>query len=286
MLSQFYFRFLLLGLAAPLLVSCNEYVDYHPLTSVEAAAQEKAARYQHDFEQTFGTIDADHHWGFVPMQAQNAPAATRAYSMGEEPDMLRVMCEDLANLDHDFNDVVFDVYFADADGTGNAKAHISLVAAGGTLPVYIGQCDEAHEVHQLFGVDTKTPVNVRLGEQVYQPVHLELDVTGKQVNGVWTYNANDIPVYVCDAQHAITLLETKVGGAPQKFACPVAVSWSNELTPITKGYETFSQWVGADNQYSQSWYASQVQKASLFAASSLNPVLAFSAYSDSDDSSK
>lgn len=61
---------------------------------------------------------------------------------------LRIICEDLSatsGSDYDFNDVVFDVFFGDA-----GKAYIEVLAAGGTLPLYINNV----EVHcLLLGVD-------------------------------------------------------------------------------------------------------------------------------------
>lgn len=61
-------------------------------------------------------------------------------------DIIRVICEDLSvkeSTDWDFNDVVFDIQLVE-----NNQAEITLLAAGGTLPLYIG--DEDHEVHDLF----------------------------------------------------------------------------------------------------------------------------------------
>ena len=63
-----------------------------------------------------------------------------------DPNILRIICEDLSvkeSTDWDFNDVVFDIQLVE-----NNQAEITLLAAGGTLPLYIG--DEDHEVHDLF----------------------------------------------------------------------------------------------------------------------------------------
>lgn len=63
-----------------------------------------------------------------------------------DPNILRIICEDLSvkeSTDWDFNDVVFDIQLVE-----NNQAKITLLAAGGTLPLYIG--DEDHEVHDLF----------------------------------------------------------------------------------------------------------------------------------------
>ena len=71
---------------------------------------------------------------------------------------VRVVAEDLtasAGNDFDFNDVVFDVSL----NKDKTYALIVLRAAGGTLPLYIGEGDKAHEVHAEFGQSTGTMIN-------------------------------------------------------------------------------------------------------------------------------
>lgn len=77
----------------------------------------------------------------------------------EEPEgeVVRVIAEDLtasAGNDFDFNDVVFDVELKD-----NNVVYVYVRAAGGTLPLYLGEGDEAVEVHGLFGQDTNIMIN-------------------------------------------------------------------------------------------------------------------------------
>lgn len=83
------------------------------------------------------------------------------YNTNVEPsgDEVRVIAEDLtasSSNDFDFNDVVFDVKlhptFAD-------KVLITLRAAGGTLPLYIGEGNEAVEVHEKFERNTGIMIN-------------------------------------------------------------------------------------------------------------------------------
>ena len=74
-----------------------------------------------------------------------------------EGDVVRVVAEDLtasAGNDFDFNDVVFDVELKD-----NNVVYVYVRAAGGTLPLYLGEDDEAVEVHGLFGKDTNIMIN-------------------------------------------------------------------------------------------------------------------------------
>ena len=81
------------------------------------------------------------------------------YNTDIEPtgDVVRVVAEDLtasAGNDFDFNDVVFDVELKD-----NNVVYVYVRAAGGTLPLYLGEDDEAVEVHGLFGKDTNIMIN-------------------------------------------------------------------------------------------------------------------------------
>ena len=72
-----------------------------------------------------------------------------------DPDVVRIIAEDLTwgseNGDFDFNDVIFDVQLID----NGSNIRITLLAAGGTLPLYIAGV----EVHEKFGVSTSTMVN-------------------------------------------------------------------------------------------------------------------------------
>lgn len=86
-------------------------------------------------------------------------SCTPGYNETHEPegDVVRVVAEDLtasAGNDFDFNDVVFDVELKD-----NNVVYVYVRAAGGTLPLYLGEEDEAVEVHGLFGQDTGIMIN-------------------------------------------------------------------------------------------------------------------------------
>ena len=70
---------------------------------------------------------------------------------------IRIIAEDLSakeGSDFDFNDVVFDVTF-----TSDNTADITLIAAGGTLPLTVA----GQEVHSKFGVNTDVMVNTGAG---------------------------------------------------------------------------------------------------------------------------
>jgi len=99
--------------------------------------------------------------GCPVIPADKTKSCTPGYNETPEPsgDVVRVVAEDLTattGTDFDFNDVVFDVWlhptFAD-------QVMIKLRAAGGTLPLYIGEGSEVREVHELFKQDTNMMIN-------------------------------------------------------------------------------------------------------------------------------
>lgn len=185
----------------------------------------------------------------------------------------RIMCEDLGNTyDWDFNDLVFDVTIYNGEygnGQSGYYAQITLQAAGGTLPIYIGQKDDAHEAHFLFGVDSTVPVNVDAVGGVNRPAvvfHLPLDDSYEiseqtiTVNGqerlVLSFDPNQIPIYVTradmdDPATADNYVLTAVKGqAPQKFACPCDTYWMKEFKNIEgienkqpAGHPYFAAWI-------------------------------------------
>lgn len=167
----------------------------------------------------------------------------------------RIMCEDLGNtFDWDWNDVVFDVTTYTLGG--KYYAMITLQAAGGTLPIYVG--DENHEAHAMFGVSTDTPVNVNApGNQKRPAVVYSIELTNDQlvdINGKKYCRAENIPVYVPSRSNPAILvtLDAEQGKAPQKFACSSSTYWMQELTHIDKGHK-FTKWVEQRSNDQQAW---------------------------------
>ena len=104
---------------------------------------------------------------------------------------LHVMAEDLSateKSDFDFNDVVLDVFYVNEN-----TVKITLLAAGGTLPLRIAENDE-WEVHKLFDVPVTCMVNTGTKyhtakspyTQETKP-YVELTLTGK----TWSKDQND-----------------------------------------------------------------------------------------------
>ena len=159
---------------------------------------------------------------------------------------MRIMCEDLGGFsgnDIDFNDVVFDVTYLTA-----TRAKITIQAAGGTLPIYIGSETPENEVHALFGVSHKTMVNTNregylnknvAGVVTCNPVSIEIAVQSQ--------NPNDIPVTVQAADGTTYSLSSNTGWPTQKICVPVETGWTNERVGIAEQYPRFSDWVSDSN---------------------------------------
>ena len=201
-------------------------------------------------------MDVDRDWFFTDWIVRISPAEIYL------PGGMRIMAEDLiasslTNVDKsdlDFNDVVFDVkvgneYLGEFNGvTYNSNmmvAQVILRAAGGTMPIYIGQKDEQYEVHNLFGVDTKCMVNTNARAYANAPYSykdgvapVKFKVVLGQADYNHEYNYADFPIYVGDE-----LLVAPLGQVTHKLCVPTTTRWMNEKTIITTGYPKFSQYV-------------------------------------------
>lgn len=157
---------------------------------------------------------------------------TPAYLKGNS----RIIAEDLSvgeGGDFDFNDVVFDVKFIDND-----RVKIILLAAGGTLPIYVGGV----EVHEAFGVATNVMVNT--GGETCEYVEFEMECK----NHGW--NANCIPVKVIkDGKEVV--LEAVKGSIPGKICVGSYYNWCDERQSIETKYPRFADYVKDQNV---KWY--------------------------------
>ncbi|MCQ2245288.1 MAG: hypothetical protein MJZ69_00685 [Bacteroidaceae bacterium] len=198
----------------------------------------------------------------------------------EESSSKRVMCEDLGNTyDFDFNDVVFDVRYEKTRGTWDGEpdnlydAIISIQAAGGTLPIYVGVNPasrisltniEAYEAHNLLGGSTQDPINVGGTSR---------NIAIYRVEDLTTSNPDDIPIFVVYADGRVASVAKANRGnisdynpgpytppqtvtdetAPQKFAVPITTAWMKECEFIEDGYPDFPNWVSNPTQHS-TWY--------------------------------
>ena len=165
----------------------------------------------------------------------------------EQTNPVRVMCEDLGNTyDFDFNDLVFDVYFIKSSTDAKAiKAVITVQAAGGTMPIYIGsEITSEREAHHLLGASiTSKAINVGAGD-TRNPATLVIDATST--------NADDIEIYVGGLSNkaTVTILpksSTTSNRAPQKIATDQNTRWLKENQQIEWGYPDFANWVNDRN---------------------------------------
>lgn len=169
---------------------------------------------------------------------------------GKDPDpssgVIRVICEDLSVTqasDWDFNDVVFDVQLAD----NNTKVKVTLLAAGGTLPLIVGDMD--HEVHELFaaanpskGITTSTMINTINGDRSCKEVTFYLDVleewkngASSEADGLVKAVAKNMPVQVYKLENGTktwVTMECKKGEPAAKIAVGKDYDWCDERTDI------------------------------------------------------
>lgn len=222
----------------------------------------------------------------------------------------RIMCEDLGNtFDFDFNDVVFDAtynitqseYEAYLNGTKTDSpidVTITLQAAGGTLPIYVGftSINDNFEAHRLLGENPSTkPVNVNAPNGASSPIaiyHYKLDfpqhlsTDEERLNAL---NLNNIPILVASNDNRGEYLTghdqpwaneytstshptpTNKGSklAPRAFGVPVGVCWMNECQFIETSYTHFDEWVQDQTTYGDNaiepnypWYVSPIENKS------------------------
>lgn len=146
----------------------------------------------------------------------------------------RIVCEDLGTIgDFDFNDVVFDAYMVNEN-----EAVVTVLAAGGTLPIYVGDV----EIHAAMGVETDQMTNTG-GNSVVAPV----------ANfRVATTSIKDIPVRVLGNEAAYVLQATE-GQAPQKICVPSTFKWCVERANIKDAYPAFEAWSQSEEENAE-WY--------------------------------
>ena len=185
----------------------------------------------------------------------------------DKKDGLRIIAEDLnakaqegdiENSDWDFNDVVFDVTFPADD-----KAEITLVAAGGILPLIVGvinpvngQAYPQNEVHKLFGVDVDYMVNTNAQKKNLKggaPVNAAPKIQFT-LAGVKAANGKTIPIHVekvINGEKVWVELEAPEGKPAAKIGVKPKFNYCDEREKITKRYPLFYDWI--TNPYVE-WY--------------------------------
>lgn len=177
---------------------------------------------------------------------------------------LRIICEDLSvkeSTDWDFNDVVFDIQLVE-----NNQAEITLLAAGGTLPLYIG--DEDHEVHDLFaavpensdkGITRSTMINTGSTGNKYNLRNCKEAIFRLDILSDWTAGAGpstseedllkivakNLPVKVqklVNGEKRWVTLMCEPGKATAKVAVNKDFEWCDERVHINEKYKNYDEY--------------------------------------------
>lgn len=154
-----------------------------------------------------------------------------------------VACEDLGTSDDiDFNDIVFTVSHV----SGDTKAYVTPLAAGGTLKAelfYDGRSlGEIHELLGSTGTDGKYPmINVTTKTATAKTMTVGVDANFTMAN-----NMGGFSIKVSDEESAVTISAPPVGGCPQMFVVSGDWAWPKERVHIEKAYPSFSGWSASE----------------------------------------
>ncbi len=171
--------------------------------------------------------------------------------ISEEPNTFIYATEDLGNTDDfDFNDVVFSVAYP----IDEEKAHVTLMAAGGTLhaQIYFNDTPVGKEVHEAFGVDVKTMVNTNSIE------HNFVDLGYVNVGSGWSHtsyseigNGFKVKIIKDGKEYNVGTPGASNGEAPQMLILEHNWFWPMERTRINVAYPNIGEWAG--NYKSGTW---------------------------------
>ena len=192
-----------------------------------------------------------------------------------EPTKIRVMAEDISvsdASDFDFNDVVFDVegIFAENSTTTNT-VKVQLLAAGGTLPLYIGgkNGESRFEVHGAFGVSTQTMTNTHAQRRAdgvnyfaedgktASPVTITLNNGSFSVGSFPADVRDNIKVEVVKADGTVVELTAPEGLVASKIGCPTGTPWALERVNMNDAFTGFTNYV--KNESPLNWYDYKVK---------------------------
>ena len=172
-----------------------------------------------------------------------------SYTTGPQPvtETIRVIAEDLSasqRSDFDFNDVVFDVYWTHTPGSSdNQTVKVIVRAAGGELPIFIGNIDNALEIHNLFAnvndesrhITSKTMMNTYAGQHTsYTCPEVLVESNWWSGSDIQTI-AKSIKIYVRKSGTDYELTAEK-GEAACKIAVLQDYEWCNEREDINEKY--------------------------------------------------
>jgi len=169
-----------------------------------------------------------------------------------------VAFEDLGSTyDFDFNDVVLKVKHVSTNISDKAKMTLTLLAAGGTLPVEINYDGTVvfDEVHGAFGVETTVPVNVEAVYGKSRPA-VESDPITVPVDFSIADDASKIYIVVTGNEGE----QTRISYDPEAVAPQAIVldnvtewAWPKEHISIDAAYPDIKGWVNDASLGIDSW---------------------------------
>ena len=166
----------------------------------------------------------------------------------------RIVAEDLTvdeNGDFDFNDVVFDV----CPSPDENKTILIIRAVGGELPLYIGEFDEDHEVHNVCGLGPMQMTNTGWDGSIKPNKECgRIVLDGQRITS--REGAKDITIWVVKKNETITL-SAEPGRVPSKICVGTDYKWCRERYDIDDTYnkggvKLFSEYVAG--QLGDDWY--------------------------------
>ena len=181
-------------------------------------------------------------------------------------EVVRVIAEDMGdqNLnessDFDFNDVVFDVEYIE-----EGKVKITILAAGGTLPLTLGWDGTGdyitHEVHYRLGYSESTMINThsKVGYHQDGVKPYEFEYTGTFRKASFKQDVRDyIPVKV-RKNGTWYNINADQGRAPGKLCVGTDYTWCNERQDIDSKWKNangglFLQYVNNPKLLTSYWY--------------------------------
>jgi len=180
----------------------------------------------------------------------NATGCGAVWSRGTTTPKLRVMAEDLSATeasDFDFNDVVMDVEYVSSD-----QVKITLLAAGGTLPLRINE-DDNWEVHRLFQVGTGTIVNTYNDDYyhgapcVHGKAPVELTLNGRFSSDEDTFysQVRSIKLEVWKTSNGVEQwveMTAQRGEPAKKVGVPTTFGWATEGQNVNSVFN-MTDWV-------------------------------------------
>jgi hypothetical protein len=164
------------------------------------------------------------------------------------------------NSDFDFNDVVFDVEYIE-----EGKVKITILAAGGTLPLTVGWNGtgdyNTHEVHYMLGYSESTMINThsKVGYRQDGVKPYEFDYTGTFRKAYFKQDVRDyIPVKVRKNGVWYDIVAPQ-GKAAGKLCVGTDYEWCDERQDIDSKWKNakgglFLQYVKDPNSLTSYWY--------------------------------